>query len=237
MGSIMGTPFIALEPTVNNAFLSVPMGGIARGLEASPTFGPRIRAGLAAVGVLPGTPDYEQFFIVFQTVIDSGDPINWSQEAGLYNNVVLHEVIGDTVVPNYVATAPLSGTEPMIRVMGLTSYSSTQSNPDGLTVAGRFLPPASHGSFLSPTSAPETTAEMQKQMASFLATKGTTVVVENSATMVAVTQAATRSAPGLKEKSKTNTGKQKKPDKKTSRLESSGMSGQGTNPDRLNNYE
>ncbi len=81
MGSIMGTPFVALEPTVNNAFLSVPMGGIARGLEASDTFGPRIRAGLAAAGVYPGSDDYEQFFLAFQTVIDSGDPINWSAEA------------------------------------------------------------------------------------------------------------------------------------------------------------
>jgi pimeloyl-ACP methyl ester carboxylesterase len=237
IGSIMGTPFVALEPTVNNAFLSAPMGGIARGLEASQTFGPRIRAGLAAVGVLPGTPDYEQFFIVFQTVIDSGDPINWSLEASLYNNVVLHEVIGDTVNPNFVPTAPLSGTEPMIRAMGLTSYSSTQSNPDGLTLAGRFLPPASHGSFLSPETAPDTTVEMQKQMASFLATKGTTVVVENAVTMVPVTQAAMQSAPSLKEKSKTKTGKQKKADKQPARLESSGMSGPGINPDRLNNYE
>lgn len=186
MGAIMGTPFVALEPTVNNAFLSVPMGGIARGLEASETFGPRIRAGLAAAGVFPGTDDYEQFFIVFQSVIDSGDPINWSAEASMYNNVVLHEVIGDTVNPNYVADAPLSGTEPMIRAMGLTPYSSTQMNPAGLDLVGRFVPPASHGSFLSPETSPAATAEMQKQMASFLATRGTTVVVEDAATMVPI---------------------------------------------------
>jgi len=103
----MGTPFVAVEPTVTNAFLSVPMGGLARGLEASPTFGPSIRAGLeAAAGLIPGTAEYELFFIVFQTVFDSADPINWSAEAALYNNIVLHEVIGDTVLPNYVPTAP-----------------------------------------------------------------------------------------------------------------------------------
>lgn len=187
MGAIMGTPFLGAEPTISNGFLSVPMGGLARGLEGSPTFGPSIRAGLkAAAGLEPGTSDYEQFFIVLQTVIDSGDPINWSAETARHNNVVLHEVIGDTVNPNFVPTAPLSGTEPMIRAMGLTSYSSTQVNPDGLDIAGRFVPPASHGSFLSPATSPAATAEMQKQMASFLISRGTAVQVEDASTMVAV---------------------------------------------------
>ena len=185
LGSIMGTVFVAIEPTVNNAFLSVPMGGLARGLEASDTFGPRIRAGLkAAAGLEPGTADYEQFFLVLQTIVDSGDPINWSAEASLYNNVLLHEVVNDSVNPNYVLTAPLSGTEPMIRAMGLSSYSSTQSDPAGLDHVGRFLPPANHGSLLDPAGAPATTAEMQSQMASFLATLGTTVLVDNESTMV-----------------------------------------------------
>ncbi|MCH8057630.1 MAG: lipase [Proteobacteria bacterium] len=187
MGSIQGTPFVAVEPTVTNAFLSVPMGGLARGLEASATFGPAIRAGLAALaGLLPGTADYELFFTVFQTVLDSADPINWSAEAARFNNIVLHEVIGDLVLPNFVPTAPLSGTEPMIRAMGLKAYSSTQFDPGGLKVVGRFVPPASHGSILSPATSPAATAEMQKQMASFFVTLGTTVVVEDASTMVPV---------------------------------------------------
>ena len=185
MGSILGTPFVAAEPTVRRAFLSVPMGGIARGLEASQTFGPSIRAGLAANGIMPGTAQFEQFFTVFQTVIDSMDPVNWARETAEFNSIVLHEVIGDTVVPNFVATAPLSGTEPMIRTMGLEAYSSTRSSPDGLSLVGRFVPPASHGSLLSPATSPAATAEMQAQMASFVASKGTTVVVGNDTTMVA----------------------------------------------------
>jgi len=184
MGSIMGTPFTAVEPMITTAFLSVPMGGLARGLAASPTFGPSINAGLAAAGIMQGTADYESFFTVFQTVTDSGDPINWGAEASLFKNIVLQEVIGDTVVPNYVPTAPLSGTEPLISAMQLQSYSTTQSNPDGLDLAGRFVPPASHGSLLSPGTSPAATAEMQKQMASFLATLGTTVIVEDQSVMV-----------------------------------------------------
>ena len=139
--------------------------------------------------------DYEQFFLVFQTVIDAMDPINWSAEAVRYNNVVLHEVIGDTVTPNFVPTAPLSGTEPMIRAMGLTAYSSTQSDPAGLDLAGRFVPPASHGSFATPATSPEATAEMQQQFASFIATRGTTVVVTNESTMVTVAASASDTPP------------------------------------------
>ena len=189
MGAIMGTPFSAVEPMVTSAFLSVGMGGIARGLEASPTFGPSIKAGLAAAGIEQGSADYELFFTAFQTVIDSMDPINWAEEVATFKNVVVHEVIGDTVVPNFVLTAPLSGTEPMMAAMGLKSYSSTQSDPAGLDLAGRFLPPASHGSLLSPATSPAATAEMQKQMASFFATLGTTVIVEDAATMVPVPEA------------------------------------------------
>ena len=186
LGSIIGTPFTAVEPMVTNAFLSVPLGGIARGLEASDEIGPRIRAGLAAEGLEPGTADYELFFTVFQTILDSADAINWSVEAAGFNNIVLHEVIGDTVFPNFVLTAPLSGTEPVIKAMGLESYSSTQSNPGGLDAAGRFLPPASHPSLISPATSPAATVEMQKQMASFIATRGTTVVVDDASTMVPV---------------------------------------------------
>jgi len=194
MGAIMGTPFTAVEPMVTTSFLSVPAGGLARALEASPTFGPSIRAGLAALGVLPGTADFELFFTAFQTVVDSMDPINWSEEAARLNNIVLHEVIGDTVLPNFVPTAPLSGTEPMIATMGLPAYSSTLANPAGVDGAGRFVPPASHGSLLSPASSPAATVEMHKQMASFIASLGTAVVVENASTMLPVAPAAPETA-------------------------------------------
>lgn len=48
LGGIIGTVFMSVQPNVQTALLNVPGGGIARMLEASPTFGPRIRAGLAA---------------------------------------------------------------------------------------------------------------------------------------------------------------------------------------------
>jgi hypothetical protein len=190
-GSVAGTAFVAIEPMVTHAMLSVGMGGLARGLEASEYYGPLIRAGLGSIGVLPGTSNYNQFFAAMQLVVDSADPINWAAEAARLNNIVVHEVIDDIVVPNYVETAPLSGTEPMIRVMGLQDYFATVSDPAGLDVAGRFVKPAFHSSLVNPTGAPEVTAEMQKQMASFIASGGTAVVVEDASTMVQPEPAAT----------------------------------------------
>ena len=187
MGAIIGTVFTAIEPLVDRAVLSVPGGGLARMLAVgSESFGPLIRGGLAAVGILPGTADFESFLTVFQTAVDSSDPINWSAEAAATKNIMLHEVIGDTVVPNSVPTAPLSGTEPMMAVMGLKAYSTSQADPGGLTLGARFVPPASHGSLLDPTSSPAATFEMQGQMASFIASFGTFVNVTNETTMVQV---------------------------------------------------
>jgi pimeloyl-ACP methyl ester carboxylesterase len=216
-GAMAGPAFVAIEPMVKNAFLSAPMGGVARGLEASSYFGPPIRAALALLGVLPGTADYESFFLALQTVIDSADPINWGAEAARYNNIVLHEVREDFLVPNAVPTAPLSGTEPLIRAMGLTAYSSTQQDANGLDLAGRFVPPAHHGSFLSPVNtltgenAFEAFVEMQKQFASFIASKGTAVVVTDAATMVPEAQVEKQSASNLTEGSNSKKAKGKQP--------------------------
>lgn len=185
-GGINGTGFAGVEPLVNKAMFSAPAGGLVRAGEASPTFGPRIRAGLASVGIEPGDPLFELYLTVGQTVSDSADPINWIRIAADSKSVLLHEVIGDTVLPNFVPGAPLSGTEPMILTTPLQAFSTTQVNPDGLRVAARFVPPASHGSLFSPASSPAATVEMQGQMASFLASEGQLVQVGDESTMVPV---------------------------------------------------
>lgn len=189
LGSIVGTTFMALEPSVQTAVLSVPGGGIARLLEASPTFGPRIRAGLlAAGGPAQGTPDYDTFFGAAQTVIDSSDPINFAlpSNAGMLpsKNLLLHEVVGggsvlpDQVIPNSVAGAPLSGTEPLIRILGLASITGSTQSASGIRGATRFLV-GDHGSLLSPAASAAATAEMQGEMASMIVSQGTAVQVAN----------------------------------------------------------
>ena len=189
LGGIIGTVFMAVQPDVQTALLNVPGGGIARMLEASPTFGPRIRAGLAASGGLqPGTPDYDSFFGAAQTAIDSADPVNFALAA---NNtllpskrLLLQEVVGggsvlpDQVIPNSVAGAPLSGTEPLIRTLGLATITQTTQSASGIRGAVRFIV-GDHGSLLSPAASPAATAEMQGEMASLIVSGGAAVQITN----------------------------------------------------------
>ena len=194
LGSIVGTGFVAFEPTVSRAVLSVPGGGVAQLLNGSPTFGPPIRAGLAAAaGLQPGTPAFDQFFGAAQQVVDAADPVNLAGFAAA-KRVLLHEVVGggtltgggtalpDQVIPNTVAGAPLSGTEPLIRAFGLASITGTTANAAGVRGAVRFIQ-GNHGSILQPGAATAealaTTVEMQGEMASFLVSGGTAVQVAN----------------------------------------------------------
>ncbi|HLR88054.1 MAG TPA: hypothetical protein VK064_09295 [Wenzhouxiangella sp.] len=176
LGSMVGTPFLAVEPTVGNGVMSVPGGGVANLLAGSETFGPVIRSGLQSAGVEPYSPDYYQFLLAAQTVIDSADPINWGQAAVAQNSILLQEVLGDSVVPNAVEGAPLSGTEPLIRIMGLDAIAETTQDPMGIRAATR-LKSGGHGSLLDPGPDPAVTAEMQGQAASMVASGGGMVVI------------------------------------------------------------
>jgi dienelactone hydrolase len=199
LGSITGLTFLAVDPNVKAGVLSVPGGGIARLLDASPTFGPRIHAGLAAAGIEQGTPLYDTFMAATQTVIDSGDPINFAGNNTLlltqYNednsvarygkSLLVQEVVGggdvlpDQVIPNRVQGAPLSGTEPLIAALQLFPISeSVQLSTNGVQGAVRFLE-GEHGSLLDPTDFPAATQEMQGEMASFIVTGGNAVQVSN----------------------------------------------------------
>jgi hypothetical protein len=185
LGSITGLPFVATESSVRFATLNVPGGGIARLLEGSPTFGPQIRAGLAALaGLQPGTPAYDQFFLITQTVIDSTDPINYgfaSQNRKLLMQLVVgngSNVLPDQVVPITVPGAPLSGGEPLARALGLTSVTASTQNANGIRGVVRFIA-GDHGSLLSPTASLPATLEMQGQAASFTASAGNAVQVAN----------------------------------------------------------
>jgi len=138
LGGIVGTAVAALDaagpsPLLASATFSAPGGGIPRMLEASELLGPPLLAALASAGLDPGTPEFDSFMVAAQSVLDSGDPLNFA--AGLASAgspLLLHEVVGggpgggepDQVVPNAVATAPLSGTEPLVRLLGLETVSS-----------------------------------------------------------------------------------------------------------------
>ena len=177
LGAMAGIPFLSVEPTVSNGVLSVPGGGIANMLIGSDTFGPIITAGLQEAGVEPGSPEFFQFLLVAQTVVDAADPINWGV-ASLTNSLLLQQVAGDEVIPNAVAGAPLSGTEPLIRALGLDPITGTTQDPSGIRGAVRMIQ-GSHSSLLSPAASPAAMAEMQGQAASMVASGGAMVIIND----------------------------------------------------------
>lgn len=209
LGSIVGTDFMAVAQTPNtfvqNGVLNVPGGGVVGLLIGSPTFSPVILGGLAAAGVHPGTPDFGQFVTVAQTVIDSGDAINFAF-ATANKNLLVQEVIGgnapvagdispsvcgskcydangkwlpDQVIPNAVSGFPLSGGNPVIAALGVTTITAPVQSATGIRGVVRFTNGV-HSSLLDPTTSPQTTVEMQTEAASFLASGGQAVQVANT---------------------------------------------------------
>jgi pimeloyl-ACP methyl ester carboxylesterase len=223
-GAMYGTLFVAIEPLITRAVLLSPGGGIARFAVESQEYGAQVNAILAQAGLEPGTADYEGFLLLWQTALDASDPINWSVDASTKTPIMLHEVINDLYIPNYVLTAPLSGTEPMIRIMGLDAYSTSQVGPDGLRSAARFVPPAEHAQILSPTyGSPAAYLEKQKQMASFIDSHGGAIEVSDESTMLPVMEMEGQSAqavtPLTEKKKGSKADNSKKPFKPISRLE------------------
>ncbi len=187
LGGIMGAVFLANDDVVGPATLAMPGAGLSRLLANSPSFGPIINAGLADQGAPEGSVEYESFLTVAQTVIDSGDPVNFSKTAAAKHPIHLLEVVGgsagslsDQVIPNAVLTAPLSGTEPMIRLMGLDTLVATTGDGSA-PVSGvvKFIS-GDHGSIISPTADPLVTQEMQTEMVKFLASRGTIIEINNT---------------------------------------------------------
>ena len=177
LGVVVGATFLAIEDNVTSATLGMGGGGIVKFADASPTLSPILIAGLAAQGYTKGTPEYEFALGVLQTLIDSGDPINYGATAASLHPIHLIEVVGgpgvlpDQVIPNSVENAPLAGTEPLAKVMGLKSASRTVRDDKGVRAIVRFTQ-GDHESLLSPVASVGATAEMQGQMISFLNSEG-----------------------------------------------------------------
>ncbi len=177
LGGIVGTTMLSYDDSFQSASLAMPGGGIAQLLVNSPSFSPDINAGLESVGIATGSAEYNSFFTVAQTLMDSGDPINHASTLAQAASPQLHliEVIGDQTIPNSVATAPLSGTDPLARQLGLTQITATSST-GGLV---KFSA-GDHSSIINPATSLAATVEMQTQVATFAATQGTVLPITDS---------------------------------------------------------
>ena len=140
-----------------------------------------------------------QFAFAIQTAIDAADSNSLaskvaSQGAAIYQNVVVGDGMdnpADTVIPPYSSVSPVSGTVPSGLLMGLMPVATSQVSAEPMSYIVKFTK-GHHGSILTPAPAygvsPEdaaaANAEMQNQVASFLASRGLMLQVNNESIVV-----------------------------------------------------
>ncbi|NPA56313.1 MAG: hypothetical protein GXO19_01110 [Epsilonproteobacteria bacterium] len=179
LGAMVPYPYLKYRD-FNAVLLANPGGGIAQLLNNSESFGPIIAEALAKGGLKKGTPEYDRYMVLTQTLIDDADPINY----GKYlkgERILTYEVLGDSVIPNRVLSAPLSGTEPLLKEMEAENILNAPSPLERRPYFSRFVY-GDHSSLLKPIY-PAITAEMHLQMASYLASDGRQVKIGDPSLM------------------------------------------------------
>lgn len=217
VGNIVAAPFLAFQQDIVSVTQLAPTGGIMRSLEGSDTIGSRLVDGLAANGVVQGSENYYRFFASVQAAIDAVEPLNHAVAVTTRTNthgetearpVLMAQLLGDEnnasdkVLPIELTTAPLAGSTPLARAMGLIRSAELAEQGDNalaeqLTLRGAIQDDESlaplqvsvgfrrgeHASFLLPQASIEGEAivgddphaEMQRQVANFLRNQGTQI--------------------------------------------------------------
>ncbi len=211
LGGVVGVPYLAVENQSMPSSLVTTGGGIAQLLNGSASFGPVIRAGLtAANGGSLSNADLQQFLVAAQTVLDAADPVNYAMSAASKHPVHMIEVVGDgtdanlpdQTIPNtvpqrgqpdpeLVPLSPLSGTEPLARLMGLQSVDSTVTNVKGIVrftqgEHSTLLTPSKTGGADNNTDLLNVFTEMHQQIARFMETDGTEISISDSSVILLI---------------------------------------------------
>ncbi|MFM5861215.1 VolA/Pla-1 family phospholipase [Aeromonas veronii] len=129
----------------------------------------------------------QSYSFAAQTVLDSADPINLGSGVAKSFPLFATEIVGDgalnlpdQVIPNSIASAPLGGTEPLFKVLGLQALQGGSGVIPASHHAARFVA-GGHSSLLAPDEnfdqAGAVTTEIQTQFASFFMSGGAAVKV------------------------------------------------------------
>ncbi len=192
LGTIAASGYVNKTTGLNTITLAMPGQGLAQLLNNSMRYGPIIEAGLAAKGIIKGTAAYESFMVATQTITDDADPANYTVSIGSTQPapILAFEVIGDgitppcsvaansdDVIPNCVATAPLSGTEPFLRSIGATNIDLVDGSAGYKPLSGNTAVRLTAGAHASPLYPDETTVPIHTQIISFIASQGAMTLV------------------------------------------------------------
>ncbi|MFQ1619966.1 VolA/Pla-1 family phospholipase [Aeromonas veronii] len=130
----------------------------------------------------------QSYTFAAQSVLDSADPINLGSGVAKSFPLFATEIVGngalnllpDQVIPNSIASAPLGGTEPLFKVLGLQALQGGPGVIPASHHAARFVA-GGHSSLLAPDEnfdqAGAVTTEIQTQFASFFMSGGAAVKV------------------------------------------------------------
>jgi hypothetical protein len=158
--------------------------------QTSPSFSPDVLAALAAKGIVPGTTLFAQFFRDIQTIVDSGDPINYIALTTALHPIHMMTVVGTTPPPAGCSpsppipgcpdqTVPPAATQTLITASAygplgaagaLTRIARGQGPvvmaPGGIRGYVNFID-GYHGSLIDPSVSVPVTVEMQTEAVSF----------------------------------------------------------------------
>ncbi len=161
LGAIAGATTLSYVPTVRSATLEAPGGVITSILFESPSFKDRIYSGLTNAGLAPDTFAFNLFRRDFQSIVDSGDPVNYIAATQARVPTHLIKWPNDTVVPN-------ESTDNLIRAADLERLTDLGPNPVQAGSGAYVLFSAgAHGSIFSPAASGAATVEAQTQSVLF----------------------------------------------------------------------
>jgi hypothetical protein len=172
LGGILGPLYTSASPVVRNALFNVPAGNLTGVLLTSPAFEQArmgFLAALAAQGLNPGTPAFDQFLVLGKTILDPADPINYiyAVENGpatpTGREAFIQYIEDDQVAPNPLTEALIATANRTEAQKPLASFKFTPSLTE--------LPPEKrHGFLLDFMSNPTVTSDAQTQAIEFIST-------------------------------------------------------------------
>ena len=201
LGNIASIGFLNRTDAIDSAVLMMPAQGVVQLLNHSAVFGPIIEAGLAAKGVIKGTPEYDAFMLASQTIVDDADPANYTPAIGRNGMKILEiaavgdgtEGSGDQHLPYVIPTAPLSGVKPFLTFTEAEDINTSAivEMPDGMTyyyflgtdmnhTASR-LTVGEHRSPLSPLYGLDAFLEIHNELISFIYSNGRAIKIYDPA--------------------------------------------------------
>ncbi|MBN8229809.1 hypothetical protein JYK02_20050 [Corallococcus macrosporus] len=178
LGGIMGTMSTAVSSRVRRSVLNVAGGNLAGVLLTAPAFGPQRTAfltSLAQAGVTPGSPAFDTFISLANTILDPADARNYAylldNNAAAGTDVNVHRAFiqyieGDEVIPNPNTLALINAANRTGAPRTVASYMFPASNP----LVGA-VPASARHAFLNNPGIPEALRNAaQDQIIGFLAT-------------------------------------------------------------------